>query len=123
MIICFCAALIAVQCFVFPYETKSEPKRICEAVEGIAVFTMLLLLAAQINNGKYGQSALWVIVLLEFAIAVLNTVHPMVSITEDIQSIDIPMNYISLYMRPIIFSSLALVYRIWLDSHEAKPES
>jgi hypothetical protein len=122
MIVCCCAALIAAQCFVFPYGAENEIKRILEAVEGIAVFTMLLLLATRINNGQYGQRALWVIVLLEYAIAILNTVHPMASITEDIQSIDIPMNYLSLYMRPVIFSSLALVYSIWLDLCKTKPE-
>ncbi len=115
IIVCVCAALIAVQCFVFPYDANNAFKRIFEAVEGIAVYTMLLILMTRINDEKYGQSALWVIVLLELAVAVLNTVYPMASITEDIQSVDIPMNYLSLYMRPAIFASLALIYRIWLD--------
>ncbi len=119
MVVCFCAALIAAQCFVYPYDAENEFIRICEAAEGIAVFTMLILLAAKISNEKYGQNALLVIVLLELAIAVLNTVLPMASITEDIQHIDIPMNYLSLYMRPVIFSSLALIYRIWLDLYKA----
>lgn len=123
LIVCLCAALIAMQCFVFPYDAKNEFMRICEAVEGIAVFTMLIVLATQINNEKYGQSALFVIILLEIAVAVFNTVQPMASITEDIQSIDIPMNYLALYMRPVIFASLALVYRTWIDLHKAgKPE-
>ncbi len=123
MVVCFCAALIAAQCFVFPYDAENEFIRICEAVEGIAVFTMLVLLVTKINNEKYGQSALLVIVLLELAIAVLNTVLPMASITEDIQSIDIPMNYMALYMRPVIFSSLALIYRVWLDLRKAKSQT
>ena len=59
------------------------------------------------------------IVILEFAVAVVNTAIPMATITEDVESIDIPMNYLSLYMRPVIFSSLALVYRVWLDLQEA----
>ena len=120
MVVCFCAALIAAQCFVYPYDAENEFIRICEAAEGIAVFTMLILLAAKISNEKYGQNALLVIVLLELAIAVLNTALPMASITEDIQIIDIPMNYMSLYMRPVIFSSLALIYRIWLDLHNSE---
>ena len=123
MVVCFCAALIAAQCFIFPYDAENEFIRICEAVEGIAVFTMLILLATKIGNEKYGQNALLVIVLLELAIAVLNTVLPMASITEDIQSIDIPMNYMALYMRPVIFSSLALIYRVWLDLHKAKNQA
>ena len=124
LIVCLCAALIAMQCFVFPYDAKNEFMRICEAVEGIAVFTMLIVLATQINNEKYGQSALFVIILFEIAVAVFNTVQPMASITEDIQSIDIPMNYLALYMRPVIFASLALVYRTWMDLYKAgKPEA
>ena len=119
LIVCLCAALIAMQCFVFPYDAKNEFMRICEAVEGIAVFTMLIVLATQINNEKYGQSALFVIILLEIAVAVFNTMQPMASITEDIQSIDIPMNYLALYMRPVIFASLALVYRTWMDLYKA----
>ncbi len=122
VIVCCCAALIAAQCFVFPYDAENEFLRICEAVEGIAVFTMLVLLATRINDEKYGQIALAVIVLLELAVAVLNTVIPMASITEDIQSIDIPMNYAALYMRPVIFSSLALIYRIWLDLRKAQSQ-
>ena len=118
MIVCFCAALIAAQCFIFPYDAENEFIRICEAVEGIAVFTMLIILVTNINDGKYGQIALLMIVLLEFATAILNTALPMASITEDVQSIDIPMNYLSLYMRPVIFSSLALIYRIWLDLYK-----
>ena len=126
MIVCFSAALIAVQCFVFPYDAENEFIRICEAVEGIVVFTMLIILVTRINDGKYGQRVLFAVVLLELAVAVLNTVLntvlPMASITEDIQIIDIPMNYMALYMRPVIFSSLALIYRIWLDLHEAESQ-
>ena len=122
MIVCFCAALIAVQCFVFPYDAENEFIRICEAVEGIVVFTMLIFLVTRINDGKYGQRVLFAVVLMELAVAVLNTVLPMASITEDIQIIDIPMNYMALYMRPVIFSSLALIYRIWLDLHEAESQ-
>lgn len=123
MIVSLCAALIAVQCFVFPYDAENEFMRIFEAVEGIAVFTMLIILVTKINDEKYGQSALFVIVLLELAIAVINTILPMASITEDIQLIDIPMNYMALYMRPVIFSSLALIYRIWLDLRKAKSQT
>ena len=80
------------------------------------------VLVTKINDGKYGQRVLSAVVLLELAVAVLNTVLPMASITEDIQIIDIPMNYMALYMRPVIFSSLALIYRIWLDLHEAESQ-
>ena len=120
IIICACAALIAVKCFVFPYEAKNEFKRVFEVVEGIAVFTMLIILATRINDVGYGQRALFVIVILELAVAVINTIWPMASITEDIERTDIPMNYLSLYMRPVIFSSFALIYRVWLDLKKAE---
>lgn len=115
IIVCCCAALIAVQCFVFPYDAETEFMRICEAFEGIAVFTMLVVMATRIDDEKYVQRALNIIIVLELAVAVLNTALPMASIIEDPQSIDIPMNYLSLYMRPVIFSTVALIYRIWLD--------
>ena len=115
IIVCFCAALIAAQCFIFPYGTESELKRICEAAEGIAVFTLLVILALKTGDEKYGRGALFAIVLLELAVAVLNTVLPMASVTADTELTDIPMNYLALYMRPVIFSSLALIYRIWMD--------
>ena len=57
---------------------------------------------------------------MELEVAVLNTALPMASITGDIQTIDIQMNYMALYMRPVIFSSLALIYRIWLDLKNAE---
>ena len=120
MAVFFSAVLIAAQCFVYPYAAENEFIRICEAAEGIAVFAMLIVLLSRINNGKYGQHALFVITLLELAVAVLNTVLPMASITADPERIDIPMNYLALYMRPVIFSSLALIYRIWLDLHKAE---
>ena len=120
MIVSFCAALIAVQCFVFPYDAANEFIRIFEAVEGIAVFALLIILVMKINDGEYGQRVLFAVVLMELAVAVLNTALPMASITEDIQIIDIPMNYMALYMRPVIFSSLALIYRIWLDLQKSE---
>ena len=81
---------------------------------------MLIILATRINDREYGQRALLVIVILELAVAIINTIWPMASITEDIELTDIPMNYLSLYMRPVLFSSFALIYRIWLDLKKAE---
>ena len=83
---------------------------------------MLVLLITKINDEMFSRKALLIIVVLEFAVAVLNTVFPMSTITEDIQSTDIPMNYLALYMRPVIFSSVALVYRVWLDLQKTREE-
>lgn len=115
LIICLGAALIAVQCFIFPYDAGNEFLRILQAVEAIVVFTMLVVLVTRMDDVRYGQIALGIIVVLELAVAVINTARPMPSITEDIETLDIPMNYMALYMRPVIFSSIALIYRVWLD--------
>ena len=32
------------------------------------------------------------------------------------------MNYAALYMRPVIFSSLTLIYRVWLDLKNAEKQ-
>lgn len=110
-----CAALIAVQCFIFPYGAESTIKRVFETAEGIITFLLLIILLIKTDNEKLAQTSLAIIVIMELAVAVLNTVIPMTAITGDTQSIDIPLNYASLYMRPVIFGSLALAYRVWLD--------
>lgn len=119
-VVCACAAMIAVQCFVFPYGSGPEAKRICEAVEGIAVFTLLLLMSTRIEDEMFCRRSQVAIIVMELAVAVANTFIPMASITEDFQLVDIPLNYAALYMRPVIFSSLALIYRVWLDIRKAK---
>ena len=83
---------------------------------------MLVLLITKINDEMFSRKALLIIVVLEFAVAVLNTAFPMPAITEDIQSTDILMNYLALYMRPVIFSSVALAYRVWLDLQKTREE-
>ena len=83
---------------------------------------MLVLLITKINDEMFSRKTLLIIVVLEFAVAVLNTVLPMSTITEDIQSTDTLMNYLALYMRPVIFSSVALVYRVWLDLQKTREE-
>ena len=117
-----CAALIAIQCFVFPYGGENEFKRIFEFVEGILAFLLLILLIVKFDNIKFGLASLVLIVVMEFSVAVINTVLPLSSITQDSQSIDIPLNYASLYMRPVIFSSLTLAYRVWIDRRLASKE-
>lgn len=57
MIVSFCAALIAAQCFVFPYDAENEFIRILQAVEGIAVFTMLIVLVYRIWLDLCGAKA------------------------------------------------------------------
>lgn len=47
--------------------------------------------------------------------AIENVAVPMSSITDDFQLVDIPLNYASLFMRPVLFSSLTLVYSVWRD--------
>lgn len=55
---------------------------------------------------------------LELAVAAENTIVPFSTITDDIQLIDIPLNYAALFMRPVLFASLALIYRVWMDGRK-----
>ena len=110
--------LIALQCFVFPYGTGNELLRILEAVEGAVVFGILIAVFIRISDEKFCQRGLFITTVLELAIAAENVIVPFSTITDDIQLIDIPLNYAALFMRPVLFASLALIYRVWLDGRE-----
>ena len=108
-------ALIAVQCFVFPYGTENEILRIIEALEGAVVFGFLITLLFKLENGAFCKKLLLTAVVLELLIAVENLIVPFAAITDDIQVADIPLNYASLFMRPVLFATLALLYQIRID--------
>ena len=108
-------ALIGVQCFIFPYETEVEFWRIFEAVEGAVVFGILIAVLLKIYDASFCKKVLLIATILEFVVAFENTVIPISSITDDFQIVDIPLNYASLFMRPVLMASLALSYRVWLD--------
>lgn len=106
--------LVIVQCFVFPYGTEDRLLQIFENVEGAVIFGLLIALLLKLEDAKFGQRCLIVITVLELIVAVENTIVPFTSIKNDFQAIDIPLNYASLFMRPVLFASLALAYRVWL---------
>ena len=108
-------ALIAVQCFVFPYGTEKEILRIIEALEGAVVFALLFTLLFRMENEALSRKILIAAVVLEFLIAAENVILPFASITEDPEAADIPMNYASLFMRPVLFATLALLNQVRLD--------
>ena len=110
--------LIGLQCFVFPYGTGNEILRIFEAVEGAVVFGLLVAVFIRISDEKFCQRSLFIATVLELAVAVENVIVPFSNITDDIQLIDIPLNYMSLFMRPVLFASLALIYRVWIDGRK-----
>ena len=107
--------LIAVQCFVFPYETKLVFWRIFESVEGAVVFGLLIAVLLKLDDEGFSRKSLLIATILEFIVAIENVAIPMSSITDDFQLVDIPLNYASLFMRPVLFSSLTLVYSVWRD--------
>ena len=107
--------LIALQCFVFPYDTENEVMRIVEAVEGAAVFGLLIALLLKREDAAFSKKALLTAVVLEFFIAVENAIMPFSTITDDFQLLDIPLNYAALFMRPVLFATLALIYQVRLD--------
>lgn len=111
-----CIALIAVQCFVFPYDTDRESIRIMNALEGAGIFGLLFLLLFRLENGALSQKILIAAVALEFVTAAGNVIFPTASITDDFQAVDIPLNYASLFMRPVLFATLALLNQVRLDT-------
>ena len=110
--------LIGLQCFVFPYGTENEILRIFEAIEGAVVFGLLVAVFIRISDEKFCQRSLFIATVLELAVAVENVIVPFSNITDDIQLIDIPLNYMSLFMRPVLLASLALIYRVWMDGRK-----
>lgn len=67
---------------------------------------------------KFCQRSLFIATILELAVAVENVIVPFSTITDDVQLIDIPLNYAALFMRPVLFATLALIYRVWLDDRK-----
>ena len=111
--------LFAMQCFVFPYDTENEIWRIVESVEGAVVFGLLIALLLMREKTEFCKKALLTAVVLELFIAVENVIIPFSTITDDFQLSDIPLNYASLFMRPILFATLALLYQVRLDKKKA----
>lgn len=112
--------LIGLQCFVYPYGTENEILRVLEAIEGAVVFGLLIAVFIKLTDEKFCQGSLFIATVLELAVAVENVIVPFSNVTDDIQLIDIPLNYMSLFMRPVLLASLALVYRVWLDGRKNK---
>ncbi|MBQ7582603.1 MAG: hypothetical protein IJU25_07265 [Lachnospiraceae bacterium] len=114
-------ALTGMQCFVFPYETEYEALRIFESLEGAIVFGLLIVVLVELHDIKFCRWSLLIATCLELIVAIENTILPFAQITDDFQLIDIPLNYSALYMRPILFASLALTYRVWADGNSQNP--
>ena len=112
-------ALIVVQCFVFPYGTEDRLLQVFEDVEGAVVVGLLVAFLLRMEDASFGQVCLFIILVLEMVVAVENVTVPFSTIVDDFQAIDIPLNYASLFMRPALFASLALAYRVWLDHRKA----
>ena len=107
--------LMGVQCFVFPYETEIEFWRIFESVEGAVVFGLLIAVLIKTDDERFCRRSLLTATILEFIVAIENVAAPASSIIDDFQTVDIPLNYAALFMRPFLFASLTLVYRVWCD--------
>ena len=73
----------------------------------------------RMDRPQFGQACLVAIVVLELVVACENAAVPFSAIIGDFQLVDIPLNYASLFMRPVLFGSLALAYRAWLDHRRA----
>ena len=113
-VICAFILLMAVQCFIFPYGTEDPVLRIYESLEGAVVFGLLVAVLFKLEDVSFTSISLLIATILEFLVAVENVVVPFSTITEDIQPADIPLNYAALFMRPALFASLTLSYRVWI---------
>ena len=76
---------------------------------------LLFTLLFRMENEALSRKILIAAVVLEFLIAAENVILPFASITEDPEAADIPMNYASLFMRPVLFATLALLNQVRLD--------
>lgn len=115
--------LMIVQCFIFPYGSDSQSIRIFEYVEGALVIGLLVLILIRLDDGSFCRRALIVCVVLEMIVAVETVWAPYTSIISDPQIKDIPLNYAALFMRPVLFGTLALIYQVWMDRkiHKSYP--
>lgn len=114
-IVCGYLILIAVQCFVFPYGTEDIVLRVFEILEGVIVFGLLVAVLFKLKDASFTAASLILATILEFLVAVENLVVPFSSITDDFQTVDIGLNYTALFMRPVLFASLTLAYRAYLN--------
>ena len=62
--------LIAVQCLGYPYGAESEALRIIEALEGAAVFGLLIAFSMRLRDAGFGQKCLAAIILMELLDAI-----------------------------------------------------
>lgn len=108
---------IGIQCFVFPYRVEISLMKILESIEGAAVFALLIDFVLNLKKETLGKRSMFIVVVLEFAVAIANFLFPIAAVTNDFQKSDILLNYQSLFIRPVLFSSIALSYRAWLDRH------
>lgn len=106
---------IGVQCFIFPYRRDTGLFSILEKVEGAAVFFLLILFLWKLRKVRIAKLSILTVVILELIVAFANVIVPMESITGDIQKSDVPFNYQALFIRPVLFATIALAHQVWLD--------
>jgi len=104
--------LAAVQCFVFPYGTEDVVLRTLELLEGIVIFGLLIVILIKLEDVSLTASCLLIATALELIVAVRNVLMPFAAIAADLQAVDIPLNHLSLFMRPVLYASLTLAYRL-----------
>ncbi len=118
-----CIVLMTAQTLIFPYGSESPSKRYFELVAGLCVIVLLVVVAWKMQNPTVGSVCFLVIILLELAVAIWNVIDPLDFVVNDIQQEDVPLNYVMLFLRPVLFTSLSVAYRAWLDRHGYSVES
>ena len=111
-------SFIAVQCFVVPYRNEFSTMKIFETIEGAVVYGILIAMVLNLKKASFGKKCMLIVVVLELIVAIANILAPLKSIVEDVQTVGVSLNYQALFVRPVLFVSIALAYLFWLERHK-----
>lgn len=109
---------IAIQSFVVPYRNEFSAMKIFETIEGAVVYGILIAMVLNLKKASFGKKCMLIVVALELIVAFANILAPLKPIARDIQAVDMSLNYQALFVRPVLFISIAFAYLAWIDRHK-----
>ena len=109
---------IGVQSFVVPYRSGISVMKIFETIEGAAVYGILIAMVLNLRKATFCKKCILIVIALEMIVSILNVFMPIKSVEVEYRSIDIFLNLQALFVRPVLFGSIALAYLAWFDRHK-----
>ena len=109
---------IGVQSFVVPYRSEFSLMKIFETIEGAVVYGILIAMVLNLRSASFCKKCIFIVIALEMIISILNVFIPIKSVEVEYHSIDIFINLQALFVRPVLFGSIALAYFAWIDRHK-----